>query len=216
MTHITPKPLPDIPSSSILRKLTTDSNALISTLVQHAVYEEGLDGSWIDVIKSSLADFGEYVESGQILTGLQATRRMQGHARALADATIREHQRKERERLKESKVGKNKGYDKEKAVVAGAEVPAAMAHVDVILKEIHTLTSISTTPTSTGFPKHLFLTVSPPSSTLPDTDVEYDIIPASLACTFRAETFSFPFYNDDDGRHGEGGTVIYGLDSWLR
>ena len=192
--------------------------------------EEGIDDAWVDVVKTGLVGFGEYVASDDrgMFEGLRATRRMQRRARALADVAVREQLRRERERLKEVKMGKGggggggggggKGHDREKgeAVVPGAGVSASMTQIEATLKEIHVLTSSGSTSRSTASPKHLFITVSPPPppDTPPDAENEFDVIPASRTCTFGADTFSFPFY--DGGRQGEGGVVIYGLDNWLR
>lgn len=212
MTHSTLKPLPETPSTPVLRRLTVDSNTHISTLVQRGLDEEGLDNSWADVIKNALIDFGEYVESGQILTGIKATRKSQKYTKSLANPRLREQIR---EHPKESKAGKGKGIDKVKGREgAEIEVSTVSGTIDVKLKEIHALTLFVATPTSTDSLKHLFLTVSPPDTRRdPDTS---NTIPSSQRCTFSADTYSFPFYNDPDGSHGQGGAIICGLENWLR
>lgn len=216
MTYSTPKPLPEVPSSSVLRRLTVDSNALISTFIRRILDEERLDSSWIDVIKSTLGNFGEYLESGQIISGVKATQRAQNHARILADATAREHYSKQRERLRESKIGKGKGNDKDvEKESTDLDVSTILNRKDERLKEIHTLTSKVATPASENPLKYLLLTLSPPSDTPVEPEMDFEVIPASQACKFNADTFSLPFYNDHDGRHGQGGTVLCGLDNWI-
>jgi 1-phosphatidylinositol-3-phosphate 5-kinase len=218
MSNSTPKPLPEIPASPVLRRLTDDSNSLITTFIRRIVDEEGLDSSWTSVLKNALVDFDDYIQSAQILTGLKATRKAQNHASA-------EHRRKARERPKESKAAKSKECDKGKDMgkdrdgdkgMASLEASVLSAKIDVKLREIHALTSTVATPTSPDSPKHLFLTIVPPSDTGQDPDEDFDIISASYASTFAADTFSFPFYNDENGRQGQGGVVICGLDNWLR
>ncbi|KAF8584543.1 hypothetical protein K439DRAFT_1633470 [Ramaria rubella] len=207
------------PPKHIFHRLTIDSNELLNTFIQRIVEEESLESSWSDVIKGALGDFGEYIESRQLFRGLKASRKAQNRAIALEEQRARANRAKERERLKESKAVKAKGNEKEKekekAKTPTEEATTWSRIMDLKLKEIHALTlNSSSTPSSSNPFKHLFLTVAPPPATLPDTDSDFDIITASGACSFNAETYSFPYYDDGEMKQGEGGIVICGLDSW--
>lgn len=209
--------LPNGPPNPSLRRLTVDSNAFIHMFIQHVLDEEGLDTSWTASIKNALADLGECFESGQWISGLWKMRKAQNDARALQEKVAREQARKDRERLSELKASKVKPNDKLESKEVEVNITQSKdERQSLALKEIHTLISASSTPVPPSSPDHLFITVSFQPTELPDKDFDFDLIPASKHCVFLQDMYSFPFFEDDRGKHGEGGYVVCGLDTWKR
>ena len=222
MSQSIPKPLPDVPASLVLRRLTVESNALIRTFIQCMVDKEGLDSSWTNVIKGALADLGECVESGQWLPGFKMTQTARNRANVREETRMHEQARKERDRLRNVKAAKGKGSDKLKK--GDGEIHDVQASTPrseeetrrLKLKEICTLISTPALPASTLSPKHLLLTIAPHTATLPERDLDFDIIPTSKGCRFQVDAYSLPFFEEGLGKGGKGGIIICGLDTWGR
>ncbi|KAF8509764.1 hypothetical protein BU17DRAFT_55907 [Hysterangium stoloniferum] len=209
MTHNIAKPLPDVPDTS-MKRLTIDSNDLLSSLIERHVEEERLEHIWTDVIARALTNFGAYLHSENIIPQLQTTRKNQIQLKVAAETAKREQRRKERERWKESKGSKSRASEKSKEIeLANTDYTKVPVLVDVKLKQIAGL--MSKTPADSMV--HLFLTVAPFSEHA-EHDSEYDVVQATGSCIFVSGRYNLPYYEESGMNYGDGGIVLCGLDNW--
>lgn len=206
MSQSTSKPLPNIPNAPVLPQLSVEGNALISLLTQQAINEEALDSFWLDGILLATAAFGDYLGSPEILSSLKA-------GRVIREAYQSEVMQEQRQGREQSRIAKGKASDTSKIELAMAE-PILPPVTDAMkLKEIYAAAD-NTVASTTSQSSHLFLTVKGQAGASEQTSTDEDDNSPPQSCVFLSDTYSFPFFDDEEGQKGDGGTVLFGLENW--
>jgi len=214
------KPLPGLPDVPDLQQLTTDGNTTLVTLLFTALSEAENDGHleaaalWATPILNAIKSFGEYVEGRHAWEGLRTVRKVLVKEREKEKEV---EKRKEREKDKMSgkgSKGKSSGTKDKEEMEMLETYPKPNAHVesnDAKLAQIYELSSTPLTPVPlpSSHPKHLFLTAS---------DLEYNESRHDDRCIFIPEAYAFPHYTrpESNTQKGDGGVVLFGLETWHR
>lgn len=196
------KPLPQLPSSAGIPRLTIEANEHLNSLIAHAVQQRGLHESWVLPIQTVLESLATWMSQGEWLKGIYAKK--YGKNTKDKEATMTES--KSLPKRSES----TQSIASQSTVLV--ELPGT-DDSDVSEDQIRKLFElISKTGTETAG-KHLLLTIAAPVYPL-ESDSPLGTAPANPACTFHEDAFHLPYFKDTEGvEHGWGGTILCGLDS---
>ncbi len=196
------KPLPQLPSSALIPRLTIEASEHLNNLVIHAVQQRGLHASWVLPIQMVLESLATWMSQGEWLKGIYTERR-------------RKHV-KEREAILTESKPLPKRSESTQSVTSAASQSTVMVELpgtddsDVLIRRLFELISKTETEAAS---KHLLLTVAAPVYP-PETDSPLRAVPTDPACTFHEGAFYLPYFKDTEGaEHGWGGTILCGLDS---
>lgn len=196
------KPLPQLPSSALIPRLTIEASEHLNDLVVHAVQQRGLHASWVLPIQRVLESLATWMSQGEWLKGIYTERR-------------RKHVKETEPVLTEPK-SLPKRSESTQSVTSVASQSTVMVEFpgtddsDVPIRRLFELISKTETEAAS---KHLLLTVAAPVYP-PETDTPLRAVPTDPACTFHEGAFYLPYFKDTEGvEHGWGGTILCGLDS---
>jgi len=196
-----PKPLPQLPSSALIPRLTIEASEHLNNLVAHAVQQRGLHASWVPPIQTVLQSLATWMSQGEWLKGIYTEKRGKHVKDREAVAT-------ESKPLPKRSASTPSVASQSTVMV---ELPGTNdSHVPI--RRLFELISKTDTDTAAAG-KHLVLTIAAPAYP-PETDSPLGAVPADPACTFHEGAFYLPYFKDTEGvEHGWGGTILCGLDS---
>lgn len=193
------KPLPQLPSSVLIPRLTIEASEHLNNLVVHAVQQRGLHASWVLPIQTVLESLATWMSQGEWLKGIYTERRRKYV--------------KEREAVATESRSLPKRSESKQSVASQSTVMVELPGTndsDIPIRRLFELISKAGTEAAG---RHLLLTIAAPTYPL-ETDSPLGATPADPACTFHEGAFYLPYFKDTEGvEHGWGGTILCGLDS---
>ena len=196
------KPLPQLPSSAVIPRLTIEASGHLNSLVAHAVQQRGLHESWVLPIQIVLESLATWMSEGEWLKGIYAKKYRKNTKDKEATAT-------------ESK-SLPKRSESTQSIASQSTVLVELPGTDdsdvrdVQIRRLFELISKTETETAS---KHLLFTIAAPVYP-PENDSPLGTAPANPACTFHEGAFHLPYFKDTEGmERGWGGTILCGLDS---
>jgi hypothetical protein len=193
------KPLPQLPSSALIPRLTIEASEHLNGLVAHAVQQRGLHASWVLPIQIVLESLATWMSQAEWLKGIYAER----HRKDVKEKEATTTDSKSLPKRSES----TQSMASQSTVMV--ELPGA-DDSDVRIRRLFELISKTDTEAAS---KHLLLTVAAPVYP-PETMSPLSAVPADPACTVHEGAFYLPYFKDTEGvEHGWGGTILFGSDS---
>ena len=194
------KPLPQLPPSSLIPRLTIEASEHLNNLVAHAVQQRGLHASWVLPIQMALESLATWMSQEEWLKGIYTERR-------------RKHVKEREATLSKPLPKRSESTQSVASVASQSTVMVELPGTDdsaVLIRRLFELISKTETEAAS---KHLLLTVAAPVYP-PETDRPLRAVPTDPACTFHEGAFYLPYFKDTEGmEHGWGGTILCGLDS---
>lgn len=226
--HQANKPLPAVPHRGVQvsSTLTDEARTHLQRFILQALEEEGVATdreNWANAMKSGLLQLGANISRSGWLAGLKHMRRIAAKRREDEEARWRrEKLESAKGKEQEDKLAKNKTLPRtpkglqgpEETKRSSSEHSSSRHLLDSRLAALQQLRKLVETHASPPLPKptakHFLLTVDaygvPPKRT--SEDLEYDMIPYGVDCTFVANTYALSDEADTLD------SILYGLAEW--
>jgi hypothetical protein len=195
----TTKPLPQLPSSAVIPRLTIEASGHLNSLVAHAIQQRGLHASWVLPVQGALESLATWMSRGEWLKGIYAER-----CRNNVEG---------KEVVAKEPNSRPKRTESAQSVISESTVMVELPGTDdseVQNRKLFELISKTETEVTS---KHLLLAVAEPVYPQ-DIDNPTSTVSAHPTCIFHEGAFHLPYFKDTEGaEHGWGGTILCGLDS---